>query len=71
MAIKTTAEQLEEVQAAIEQVLASQEMGAGGDRVRRPDLAVLYAREDVLTRRLAAERGAGVPAFNVGIKRYD
>jgi len=70
MAIKTTLEQLEEVQAAIERVLQSQEMGFDMDRVKRPDLATLYKREDQLTQRLAAEQGRG-SAFNVGVIRNE
>lgn len=57
MAVKTTQQQLEEVQAAIEQVLASQEMGWSSDRVKRPDLETLYKQEDRLRKRLAAEQG--------------
>lgn len=71
MAIKTTQEQLEEVQAAIEQVLASQEMGWGPDRVKRPDLDTLYRQEARLQKRLAAEQGQGF-AINTGLIRgYD
>lgn len=66
MAIKTTQQQLEEVQAAIEQVLASQEMGWGPDRVKRPDLDTLYKQEARLRKRLAAEQGQGL-AVNTGI----
>ena len=69
MAIKSTQTQLEEVQAAIEQALASQEMGSGGDRVRRADLKVLYDREDQLLKRLRAETGTSTPAINTGLIR--
>jgi hypothetical protein len=68
MAIKTTQEQLEEVQAAIEQVLASQEMGWGPDRVKRPDLDTLYKQEERLLKRLAAEQGQGF-AINTGLAK--
>ena len=68
MAIKTTRQQLEEVQAAIERVLQSQEMGYDMDRVKRPDLATLYKREDELTKRLASEEGRPF-AINTGILR--
>ena len=71
MAIKSTQQQLEEVQAAIEQVLASQEMGSGSDRVRRAELSVLYKREDQLMQRLASETGTSRPAINTGIIRYE
>ena len=68
MAIKTTRQQLEEVQAAIERVLQSQEMGYDMDRVKRPDLATLYKREDALMKRLASEEGKPF-AINTGILR--
>lgn len=69
MPIKSTQQQLEEVQAAISRVLASQEMGSGSDRVRRPELATLYRREDELIRRLEAETGKRRPAINTGLIR--
>lgn len=71
MAIKTTRQQLEEVQAAIERVLQSQEQAFDMDRVKRPDLAVLYKREDELMKRLASEEGGGPAAINTGILRYE
>ena len=67
MAVKTTAQQLEEVQAAITAAQLSQAMGSGTDRIDRPDLKVLYEREDVLLKRLAAETGSANPAINTGI----
>jgi len=70
MVIKSTEQQLEEVQAAIEQALASQEMSGGRGRVRRPDLDTLYKQEDRLRKRLSAERGENFAA-NIGILRED
>lgn len=67
--VKTTQQQLEEVQAAIEQVLASQEMGSGADSVKRPSLKVLYDREDQLLRRLESETGVRKPALVTGLFR--
>lgn len=69
MAIKTTRQQLEEVQAAIEKVLASQEMSSGSDRVVRARLDVLYKREDQLLQRLKAETGESRPGINTGLIR--
>jgi len=68
MAIKTTAEQLEEVQAAITQALSSQQLSSGSESVSRPDLATLYAQEDRLLKRLAAEQSKGF-AFSTGLVR--
>jgi len=65
MAIKTTLQQLEEVQAAITAAETAQEMGSASDTLRRANLKTLYDREDVLRARLAREQGGG-PAINVG-----
>lgn len=67
MALKTTEQQLEEVQEAITNVLASQEMGSGSDRVVRARLDTLYKREDQLLKRLRSETGETRPAINVGL----
>jgi hypothetical protein len=49
MAIKTYAEQLEEVQTAISAIESgAQEYQIGGKRVRKGDLAALYKREEYL-----------------------
>lgn len=58
MALKTTREQLEEVQTAISAIVSGmQSYGLGDRRVERADLAVLQAREKDLLRRLAQESG--------------
>lgn len=51
MAIKTTAEQLEEVQTAISECLKAQSMGAGDKTVMRALLSSLTAREEILLKR--------------------
>ena len=71
MAIKTTLEQLEEVQAAITEVMTSQEMSGISGRVVRARLAELEAREARLLARYRAEQGTGGLAINVGIPRRD
>lgn len=71
MAIKSTIQQIEDIQAAIEQALASQEMGGGGDRIRRPDIDALFRQEARLLARYETETGKRRPAFNTGILRYD
>jgi len=58
MAIKSTAEQLEAVQAAIEAVEAGQSWSQDGVSYTRASLDVLYRREDTLRRRYARETGS-------------
>jgi len=67
---KTNQEKLDEVEEAITQALASQELNHGGDRgsVRRPDLKVLFAERERLTALVRAESGRGI-AVNHGIPR--
>jgi len=69
MALKTTLEQLEEVQAAISEVLVSQELGGPNGKVVRARLAELEAREMRLTARYKAEQGTGGFAINIGIPK--
>ena len=71
MAVKTTLEQLEEVQSAISKVMESQEYQTGlGLRNVRAKLDALTARESMLLRRYKAEQGTGgVPAINVMIPK--
>lgn len=67
MAVKTTLEQLEEVQEAITNVMTAQEWtGPEGDSVKRAQLDKLEAREEKLLARYRAEQGTGGPAFNIG-----
>ena len=58
MALKTVAEQLEEVQAAISAVLLNQSYTLDGRSVTRANLEALQTREEYLTRRYAASNGA-------------
>ena len=57
MAIKTTLEQIEEVQAAITKVLNSQSYTIGDASVQRAKLAALTAREDMLLAKYEKENG--------------
>jgi len=57
MAIKTVAEQLEEVQAAITAVLLNQSYTLDGRTVTRANLDALQKREEYLTRRYNASTG--------------
>jgi hypothetical protein len=70
MAIKTTLEQIEEVQACITEAMTSQELDQGSDRgrLRRPDLRALQDRETMLLDRYRREQGGGI-AVNHGIPR--
>lgn len=68
MAIKTTLSQIEEVQAAITEVMTSQELDQGGaaGKVVRAKLDSLTKREETLLARYKRERGTGGPAVNIG-----
>lgn len=70
MALKTTLEQLEEVQAAITQVMDAQRAGIGDKELLRACLDLLDAREEKLLKRYKAEQGTGgTPAFNIGVMK--
>lgn len=58
MAVKTTLEQLEEVQAAITACLTSQELSGPHGTVVRARLEALHAREQVLQKRYNEEQAA-------------
>ena len=71
MAIKTTLEQLEEVQAAISAVMSGQSYTIAGRSVTKADLDSLSKREEVLLKRYKAEQNTGGMAINIGIHRRD
>ncbi|OPY78224.1 MAG: hypothetical protein A4E65_02378 [Syntrophorhabdus sp. PtaU1.Bin153] len=73
MAITTTFEQLEEVQAAITAVMSGQAYTwpSSGLSVTKADLKALSDREEILLKRYRAETGTGGMAINVGIPRRD
>jgi len=66
MAVKTTLEQLEEVQTAISQVMQAQEVGRSGKTHRLADLNALQAREKMLLAKYNREQGRG-SRQNIGI----
>ena len=71
MAIKTTLEQIEEVQSAISQVMTGQEVSMpDGKKWRLADLPALEAREEKLLARYRRENGGGM-TINHGIPRRD
>lgn len=68
MAIKTTLEELEEVQAAITKVRHAQSGGRGDKTLQRANLAELWKEQEILLARYKAEQGTGgIPAINIGI----
>ncbi len=69
MAIRTTTEQLEAVQAAIIKVENGQSVTIGGDVMTRASLDVLYKREDMLRSRYDREQGTGGLTINQGIRK--
>jgi hypothetical protein len=72
MAIKTTQEQLEEVQTAISNImLYGQHIGAAfGRDLTNADLGALTARENMLLARYREENGQGITK-NMGVIRRD
>ena len=71
MAVKTTLEQLEEVQAAITEVMTSQSLGGPRGNIVRANLKDLEAREEKLLARYKREQGEGGLTINIGIPRRD
>ena len=70
MAVKTTLEQLEEVQAAITKVMSAQSGGMGDKNLQRARLDMLGTREETLLKRYKAESGTGgVPVVNIAIPK--
>jgi hypothetical protein len=69
VAIKTTLEQLEEVQAAISAVMGGQAYTIAGRSMTKADLRALSEREEKLLARYRSEQGTGGPAINIGIPR--
>ena len=70
MAVKTTLEQLEAVQTAIEKVELGQSVTMAGVSLTRGDLKTLYAREERLKQQYSREQGTGL-TVNTGIPRRD
>ncbi|WP_319406171.1 hypothetical protein [uncultured Desulfosarcina sp.] len=68
MAVKTTLEQLEEVQVAISQVMDGQEVSRDGKTWRMADLPALERREKTLLARYRREQGTG-SRQNIGLMR--
>lgn len=60
MAIKTTLEQIEEVQAAITKVMAGQSAMMNGRQVTLANLESLTARESLLLARYKTEQGSAI-----------
>jgi len=71
MAIKTTLEQIEEVQAAITKVMAGQDITYNGKRITFATMSTLEAREEKLLARYRAETRTGGLSINIGTHRRD
>ncbi len=71
MAIKTTAEWIEEYQTAISKVLLGQDVTLNGKRLTHANLAVLEAALDRLLARYRAETRTGGLSINIGTHRRD
>jgi len=71
MALKTTLEQIEEVQAAITAVMSGQSYTVGGRSVTKANLDALAKREETLLARYYRETGTPGSAINIGTLRRD
>jgi hypothetical protein len=71
MAIKTTLEQIEEVQSAISAIMAGQSYSIAGRSLTRADLRVLNERETMLLDRYRRETGKIGIVTNVGTPRRE
>ena len=71
MAVKTTLEQLEEVQAAITKVMSGQEGTLDGKSIKFADLNTLNMRESMLLKRYKQEQGTGGLKINNAVLRRD
>lgn len=61
MTIKTYQQQLEEVQAAISDILTgAQEANYNGQRVRKADLDMLQKREEWLVNKITSQKRGGI-----------
>ena len=69
MAIKSTYEQIEEVQSAITNILLGQEVVIDGTTWRSADLDSLQRRETMLLKRYHAEQGGGLSVNAVRVAR--
>lgn len=64
MAVKTTLEQLQEVQSAITRVMAGQSVSVGNKQLTYASLKWLTEREAMLLERYRAEQSGSVNPFN-------
>lgn len=69
MAIKTTLEQIEEVQSAISNIMLGQEVTQNGKTWKMADLDALQRRESTLLKRYRAENGGGLSVNAVCLSR--
>lgn len=71
MAVKTTLEQLEEVQTAITAVMVGQAYSIAGRSLSRANLSDLESREEKLLARYKQEQGSGGLTVNIAIPRRE
>jgi len=71
MTLKTTLEQLEEVQSTITKVMSGQSGTWGDKTVTMADLTALNIRESMLLKRYKQETGTGGLKINQGIIKRD
>jgi hypothetical protein len=69
MALKTTLQQLEEVQAAITEVMTSQAQRGPSGSVERPQLDALAKREEILLARYYRETGKSMASVVYVVRR--
>lgn len=69
MAVKTTFEQIEEIDAAISAVMDGQEVSRGGKRLVFADLKTLFECRERLLSRYNAENGSGLTVVTGIVKR--
>lgn len=69
MAIKTTLEQIEEVQSAISNIMLGQEVTQNGKALKMADLDALQRRETMLLKRYRAQQGGGFSVNAVRLSR--
>jgi hypothetical protein len=67
--LKTTLEQLEDVQSAINNIMLGQEVPQGGKTWKQADLDALQRRESILLKRHRAEQGGGLSVNVVRLSR--
>ena len=69
MALKTTTQLIEDIEAMIDDVRTAQSVGTGGKHVQRADLATLLCERRNLYGQLRRENGSNPRAVNVDFSK--